>query len=66
MPGLLSAMEGFCVIGIVIGTGYAAARLRIGGPTAQKVLKRFRFFVFPPRLMFPLLARWMVVFFFFF
>ena len=41
MPGLLSAMEGFCVIGIVIGTGYAAARLRIGGPTAQMVLNRF-------------------------
>ena len=25
MPGLLSALEGFCVIGIVIGTGYVAA-----------------------------------------
>ena len=29
MPGLLSAMEGFCVIGIVIATGYVAARMRI-------------------------------------
>ncbi len=38
MPGLLSAMEGFCVIGIVIATGYVAARMRIGGPTAQMVL----------------------------
>ena len=35
MPGLLSAMEGFCVIGIVIATGYVAARMRIGGPSAQ-------------------------------
>lgn len=43
MPGLLSALEGFCVIGIVIGTGYVAARMRIGGPTAQMVLNRFSF-----------------------
>ena len=41
MPGLLSAMEGFCVIGIVIATGYVAARMRIGGPTAQMVLNRY-------------------------
>ena len=40
MPGLLSALEGFCVIGIVIGTGYVAARMRIGGPTAQMVLNQ--------------------------
>lgn len=31
MGGLISAMEGFCVIGIVIAAGYAAARLQIGG-----------------------------------
>ena len=43
MPGLLSALEGFCVIGIVIATGYVAARMRIGGPTAQMVLNRFSF-----------------------
>ena len=42
MPGLLSAMEGFCVIGIVIATGYVAARMRIGGPTAQMVLNMKR------------------------
>lgn len=29
MLGLLSALEGFCVIGIVIGTGYVAARMRM-------------------------------------
>ena len=52
MPGLLSALEGFCVIGIVIGTGYVAARMRIGGPTAQMVLNRFSFFVSSPCLMF--------------
>ena len=57
MPGLLSAMEGFCVIGIVIGTGYAAARLRIGGPTAQMVLNRFSFFVSSPCLMFAILSK---------
>ena len=48
MPGLLSAMEGFCVIGIVIATGYVAARMRIGGPSAQMVLNRFSFFVSSP------------------
>ena len=57
MPGLLSAMEGFCVIGIVIGTGYVAARFRIGGPTAQMVLNRFSFFVSSPCLMFAILAK---------
>ena len=57
MPGLLSALEGFCVIGIVIGTGYVAARMRIGGPTAQMVLNRFSFFVSSPCLMFAILSK---------
>ena len=57
MPGLLSAMEGFCVIGIVIATGYVAARMRIGGPTAQMVLNRFSFFVSSPCLMFAILSK---------
>ena len=57
MPGLLSAMQGFCVIGIVIGTGYVAARMRIGGPTAQTVLNRFSFFVSSPCLMFAILSK---------
>lgn len=57
MPGLLSAMEGFCVIGIVIATGYIAARMRIGGPSAQMVLNRFSFFVSSPCLMFAILAK---------
>ena len=55
MPGLLNAMEGFCVIGIVIGVGYVAARMRIGGPSAQMVLNRFSFFVSSPCLMFAIL-----------
>ncbi|RSX55262.1 AEC family transporter [Bifidobacterium samirii] len=57
MPGLLSAMEGFCVIGIVIATGYVAARMRIGGPDAQMVLNRFSFFVCSPCLMFAILSK---------
>ena len=57
MPGLLNAMEGFCVIGIVIGVGYVAARMRIGGPSAQMVLNRFSFFVSSPCLMFAILSK---------
>ena len=57
MPGLLSAMEGFCVIGIVIATGYVAARMLLGGPTAQMVLSRFSFFVSSPCLMFAILSK---------
>lgn len=57
MPGLISAMEGFAVIGIVIFVGYIAARLRIGGPDAQMVLNRFSFFVSSPCLMFAILSK---------
>ncbi|RBP97656.1 hypothetical protein CRD60_05295 [Bifidobacterium aemilianum] len=55
--GLLSAMEGFCVIGIVIAVGYVAARMRVGGPTCQTVLNRFSFFVSSPCLMFAILSK---------
>lgn len=55
--GLLSALQGFCVIGIVIFVGYVAARMRIGGPTAQMVLNRFSFFVSSPCLMFAILSK---------
>ena len=48
MSGLINAMEGFAVIGIVIGVGYVAARMRIGGPQAQMVLNRFSFFISSP------------------
>lgn len=57
MAGLISAMEGFCVIGIVILVGYIAARFRIGGASAQYVLNRFSFFVASPCLMFDILAQ---------
>lgn len=57
MAGLLSAMQGFCVIGIVILAGYVAARVRIGGSSAQMVLNRFSFFVCSPCLMFAILSK---------
>lgn len=57
MTGLISAMEGFCVIAIVILAGYIAARLQIGGSTAQMVLNRFSFFVSSPCLMFAILSK---------
>lgn len=57
MTGLISAMEGFCVIAIVILAGYIAARLQIGGPQAQMVLNRFSFFVSSPCLMFAILSK---------
>ncbi|WEV42207.1 AEC family transporter [Bifidobacterium sp. ESL0682] len=55
--GLLSAMQGFVVIAIIIGTGYVAARFNIGGPTAQMVLNRYAFFVTNPFLMFAILSK---------
>ncbi len=57
MPGLLSAMQGFCVIGIVILVGYITSRMQIGGPTAQMVLNRVSFFVSSPCLMFAILSK---------
>ena len=55
--GLISAMQGFCVIGIVILAGYITARLRIGGSQAQMVLNRVSFFVSSPCLMFAILSK---------
>ena len=57
MPGLLSAMEGFCVIGIVIAVGYVSARMQNGGSSAQMVLNRFSFFISSPCLMFAILSK---------
>lgn len=57
MTGLISAMEGFCVIGIVIAVGYMAARLNLGGSSAQYVFNRLSFFVASPCLMFAILAQ---------
>lgn len=53
----LSAMQGFIVIGVIIGIGYLAARANVGGPTAQMVLQRFAFFVATPCLMFTLISK---------
>ena len=39
--GILSALQGFGVIGIIILIGYLAARFKIGGPTAQRTLQLF-------------------------
>lgn len=55
--GLLSAMQGFVVIGIIIGVGYVAARLRVAGSTAQMVLNQYAFFVTNPFLMFAILSK---------
>jgi len=55
--GLLNALQGFCVIGIVILAGYIAARLRIGGSSAQMVLSRFSCCVCSPCLMFAILSK---------
>lgn len=57
MLGLLHAMQGFCIIGIVIVTGYIAARLQIGGSQAQMTLNRFAFFICNPCLMFAILSK---------
>lgn len=57
MPGLLSAMEGFFIIGVVIAVGYVASRFHIGGPSAQMVLNKFSFFVSTPCLMFAILSK---------
>lgn len=56
MPGLVSAMQGFCVIGIVILVGYLTARMQIGGPSAQMVLNRVSFFISSPCLMFAIFS----------
>lgn len=50
-------MQGFIVIGVIIGIGYLAARANVGGPTAQMVLQRFAFFVATPCLMFTLISK---------
>lgn len=57
MAGLLDAMQGFAVIGIVIAVGYVAARMRVGGSQAQMVLNRMSFFVATPCLIFSILSR---------
>lgn len=57
MTGLLSAMQGFFVIAVIIVAGYVTARMRIGGPSAQMVLNKVSFFVTNPCLMFAILSK---------
>lgn len=57
MPGLISALQGFCVIGIVMLAGYVAARMHLAGPSAQMVLNRLSFFISSPCLMFAILSK---------
>ncbi|MGW8567061.1 AEC family transporter [Isoptericola sp. NPDC055881] len=54
MEGILT---GFAIIGVVIGVGYVAARLRLGGPDAGTALNRIGFFVASPALLFTVIAR---------
>jgi malonate transporter and related proteins len=54
---VLSALQGFCVIGIIILIGYITAWAKVGGPTAQMVLQRFAFFVAMPCQMFTIISK---------
>lgn len=54
MQGVLT---GFAIIGVVIGVGYVAARLRLGGPDAVRTLNRIGFFVAAPALLFTVIAQ---------
>lgn len=57
MTAFISSLQGFFIIGTVIFVGYAAARLRVGGPDAEMVLHRFSFFIANPCLMFTILSK---------
>jgi predicted permease len=50
-------LTGFAIIAVVIGVGYAAARLRLAGPDAVMALNRLAFFVAAPALLFTVVAR---------
>lgn len=49
-------LEGFAIIGVVVGVGYLVERLRILPDNAGAVLNRFAFFVALPALMFTTLS----------
>lgn len=53
----LSALQGFVVIGIIIGIGYLAAASKICDKEAQMTLQRFSFFVSTPCLMFSIISK---------
>lgn len=53
----LSALQGFIVIGIIIGIGYLAAASKICDKDAQMALQRFSFFISTPCLMFSIISK---------
>lgn len=53
---MLGVLEGFTIIGIVVGLGYLVERLQILPADAGRVLNRFAFFIALPALMFTTLA----------
>lgn len=53
---MVGVLIGFGIIAFVIGVGYLAGRLRIGGPHAGNVLNRVAFFITNPALLFTVLA----------
>ena len=54
---VLSAFTGFVVIGVIVGAGYLAARLRLVDEAGALVLNRVAFFVAMPALLFTLTSR---------
>jgi predicted permease len=53
---MAGVLIGFAIIAFVIGVGYLAGWLKIGGPTAPYVLNRIAFFITNPALLFTTLA----------
>ena len=53
---MVGVLIGFGIIAFVIGVGYVAGRLQIGGPQAGNVLNRVAFFITNPALLFTVLA----------
>ena len=53
---MLGVLEGFAIIGIVVGIGYVVERMGVLGKNAGWTLNRFAFFVALPALMFTTLA----------
>ncbi|RSX55069.1 transporter, auxin efflux carrier (AEC) family protein [Bifidobacterium dolichotidis] len=57
MSGFIHAMQGFAIIGLIIGVGYMCARFHIGGAQAQYVCNRMAFYVANPCLLFSAMSR---------
>ena len=53
---MLGVLEGFAIIGVVVGIGYVVARTGVLGKNAGWSLNRFAFFVALPALMFTTLS----------